>query len=573
MSSSSAGAHAVAAACMLAALVGGCRSTEHTSVKADAAPATRSSAALRRVPLPDLTRVTESARQQILDRHRSLTLKAADAGTSADDLGNASGELGKLVLAAEYFDVAEACFLNAQALMPHDMRWPYYLGHVYRAKSDPQQSAAAFEQSLRLRPDYVPALIQLGSSDLDRDRLDDAKERFEKALSVEPYLSAAELGLGRIALAKKAYGEAVAHLERALRADPQATAIHVPLAMAYHGLGDQQRADVHLRQRGNRTPRTPDPLMDDAAGQLQSAAAFETRGIEALDRQDWASAAAAFRQGIDIASTDVSLGASLRQRLGTALYMAGDMRGALEQFDEALKLSPQLPPAQHSMGLLMVAGGRQQEAIAHFSAAVTNDPNYLEARLGLADALRRAGRVTEALLHYRAAMGRDPRFARARFGYAIGLARIRRYQEARDALAEGLAVQPDHLELAHALARLLATAPDERLRDGARALAITDAMVSQQKGAPTFEIMETRAMALAELNRYGEAAALQGQLVAQAERTGQRDLARRLTDNLRRYERGEPCRTPWADDDPIHAPGPPPDPVVAKLLRTFHSDR
>jgi lipoprotein-releasing system permease protein len=39
-------------------------------------------------------------------------------------------------VAAEYFDAAEACFTNARTLAPDDMRWPYYLGHVFRLKSD-----------------------------------------------------------------------------------------------------------------------------------------------------------------------------------------------------------------------------------------------------------------------------------------------------------------------------------------------------------------------------------------------------------------------------------------------------
>jgi hypothetical protein len=27
-----------------------------------------------------------------------------------------------------------------------------------------------------------------------------------------------------------------------------------------------------------------------------------------------------------------------------------------------------------------------------------------------------------------------------------------------------------------------------------------------------------------------------------------------MADNLRRYERGEACRVPWPDDDPVHIP-------------------
>ena len=40
-----------------------------------------------------------------------------------------------------------------------------------------------------------------------------------------------------------------------------------------------------------------------------------------------------------------------------------------------------------------------------------------------------------------------------------------------------------------------------------------------------------------------------------------------MTRNLRLYEQRRPCREPWTDDDPIHAPGPPVDPALRAALR------
>ena len=52
-------------------------------------------------------------------------------------------------------------------------------------------------------------------------------------------------------------------------------------------------------------------------------------------------------------------------------------------------------------------------------------------------------------------------------------------------------------------------------------------------------------MTLAELGRHGEAAGVQRDLIAAAEAEGMRDAVPRLAANLRLYERGRPCRTPW----------------------------
>ena len=71
----------------------------------------------------------------IRERHESLTRTINDTGASSSALADAYGEMGKLFLAAEYFDAAETCFVNAGALAPSDMRWPYYLGHAYQARA------------------------------------------------------------------------------------------------------------------------------------------------------------------------------------------------------------------------------------------------------------------------------------------------------------------------------------------------------------------------------------------------------------------------------------------------------
>jgi hypothetical protein len=39
-------------------------------------------------------------------------------------------------------------------------------------------------------------------------------------------------------------------------------------------------------------------------------------------------------------------------------------------------------------------------------------------------------------------------------------------------------------------------------------------------------------------------------------RTRRFDLVEKLKTNLVLYMKGQPCRTPWTDDDPVHHPQP-----------------
>jgi hypothetical protein len=66
--------------------------------------------------------------------------------------------MGKLFLAAEYFDAAEACFVNAGTLAPSDMRWPYYLAHAYRRSNRNDQPRRRLLVPSALQPQHVPSL-------------------------------------------------------------------------------------------------------------------------------------------------------------------------------------------------------------------------------------------------------------------------------------------------------------------------------------------------------------------------------------------------------------------------------
>jgi hypothetical protein len=69
-----------------------------------------------------------------------------------------------------------------------------------------------------------------------------------------------------------------------------------------------------------------------------------------------------------------------------------------------------------------------------------------------------------------------------------------------------------------------------------------DGLLAKQQ---TLELGEALAMSLAELGRYEEAAVVQRDVIAAAERAGLHDVAVTMAGNLQLYERRSPCRTPW----------------------------
>ena len=410
------------------------------------APATT---ALPPVTLPDLADMDAVVQKQIADQFATVTSLVNERPASAV-LASAYGRLGSLLFAANRANAAEACYLHAKALATGEVRWPYYLGHVYLNRPDRPKAIAAFERALQLAPGDAAALVWLGKVYLDDGQPAQAETRFTQALAAQPRMAAALYGLGQAALAMRDYTRAVEHFEQVLAADPRASIVHYPLALAYRGLGDTARAEAHLRRQGKVQIGPPDPLMAELRGLLAGSAAEEARGLRALDGGDFKTAAEHFRKGVEFAPDN----ASLRHRLGTALSLMGERDAARDAFEETLRRSPRYAPAHYSLAVVLAAEGRMGEAIDHLRAAVAADPASVEARLRLGELLGRSGQYEAALEQYRQALTIDPRASDARFGYAGALVGLRRYREAVESLSESAKLYPDEPRFKEALARV-----------------------------------------------------------------------------------------------------------------------
>ena len=499
-------------------------------------------ARLEPVALPDLSQVSDSVREQVQARWRPVERLQGDGAAPAPGEAETYGALGMVLMAAEFPNAAIPAFRNAQMLAPADVRWPYYLAHLHRDAGALDDAADRFEAARRLQPDDMAILVWLGDVRLAQGEAGSAEPLFARALSLFPDSLSARFGLARVALMREEYRAAAEGLEEILELEPSATAAHYPLGQAYLSLGESERAQEHLRQRETADIRPSDPLMAALDGLLESSQAYETRGIEALNREDWDGAVAAFRRGLEIDPAD----AELRHRLGTALYLRGDIRTARTELERAAAEAPELPQAHYSLGVLLQEQGRHREAAERFIAALRARSAYTEARLRLAYSLRRSGDPEDALAEYRRVSRMNPDLVEAAFGEAMALVVLHRWGEARTRLEEAMEAYPGDPAVAHALARVMAAAPDGRVRDGERALTMVDRLASRGR---TLELGETMAMALAEVGAHDRAAALQRDLITGAGRAGLPDVIPRLERNLRRYERGEACRTPWPDGE------------------------
>jgi tetratricopeptide (TPR) repeat protein len=395
------------------------------------------------VPMPDLSRLPQSVQTQVRDRYAALAATSASSKMPSEELAQAHGDVGLILMATGYHAAAETSLRNAQALAPREAKWPYYLGQLFLLTSDRVNTLKSFERALELRPMDLPTIVRLGEAYLDQRRIEDAERLFRRAREIDSRSAAAFEGLGRVAQARGDQARAVEYLEQTLTLDPQATRVHYPLAQSYRALGQQEKAEVHLKLRGDGRPDLYDPLMQAFYWLVDSAEAHYQRGVLAMQAGKWDAAADLFRKGLALDPENAQLGYSL----GLALYWKGDHDSAEKQFEAVLRRSPDHLETRFNLAVLLAQQKRYREALTHFAAVAKQEPGRADAQVGQAEMLRNLGDLNASVLHWRRAVEIDSSNAVAWAEGAKALFALKRYREAREWLEAAQKVHPEHPEL------------------------------------------------------------------------------------------------------------------------------
>ncbi len=505
------------------------------------------------LPIPQPAPSTDGAvRQQVEEAWSEFQAIAEKKGVSQQELANAYGHMGMVYHAYGFVEAATACYQNAHALSPREFRWPYYCGRLHQDDGENKNAINYLKIALELRPDDIAVLINLGQAYQADGQLDAAKGLFEKAVAIDPLQAAAQAGAGEIAFSKGDFASAIRSLETALKLQPGATNLHYPLAMAYRKTGDVTNAVAHLEKKGSGKLTVPDPLMDQLMELKRGQRALWVQGNKALAEGRLADAIKSYEQMVATAEKGDPIP---RIHLGIAMAQAGDLKGAIEQYQEVLRTTPGNAIAHYNLGVLSLELKSESEALKQFDATVALDPGFKLAHFQMANVLMRRGRFKEAASHYQRALelGLDNEFVRLM--KAMALIRTGNYAEAKTELNNDVAALPESTDLALALARLLAACPNQSLRDGSRALRLVEKLL-KSNSSPEFELLETYGMALASVGKFREAANLQSRMIADLEKMKRAEVAAELEGNLERYQHGQASALPWRDDDPVFSPQP-----------------
>jgi len=338
----------------------------------------------------------------------------------------------------------------------------------------------------------------------------DSETLFRHTLAVTDDNSLVQTDLGLAVLYKGKIDEAISHLQDAARLKPAAAEVHVNLGFAYLNKGQ----------------------IDEAISQFQEAIRLKPNYANA------------------------------HSDLGDALLNNGQTDEAIGEYQEALRLKPAAADAHYSLGIAFDNKNQFDEAASQFKEALRLKPDDADTHVALGVVLLEKGRIDEAIGQYQEALRLKPDDAAAHNKLGIALATKNQVNDAIYQFHEAIRLKPDYTDAQKNLAKALelknksialmsdpaalnnaawalATSPDDKIRDGARAVQLAERACELTHYRTTI-MVGTLAAAYAEACRFDEAIATGQKACALASESGETNLLKSNQELIALYQKHQP---------------------------------
>jgi tetratricopeptide (TPR) repeat protein len=346
-----------------------------------------------------------------------------------------------------------------------------------------------FNQAVELAPQNAEIIRTRGLYWLARGKPDDALADLDKALELEPESAEAHEARGVALMLSQKLDEALEALNKAIELNPDSP---TPLTHKARILATQNKTDEALQQ-------------------IEAALKLDPHSAGALLLR-----ARIYQQSGDLKKAKLDVEHVLRAQPGQAQALqmrallaagTGDYKQAIEDLKLLVKAIPDSVELHMQLALFYTANKQTDQAVAAYDEILEKDKENWLAYRGRADAYLNVGKHAEAVADYDAA----------------------------------LKLQPKNSGLLNNLAWVLATSPDDKIRDGKRAieLAKQGCEVTEYKQA---HVLSTLAAAYAESGNFDEAVKWSKKAVE----SGPEALKDQLSKELESYQ----AKKPWREEKP-----------------------
>jgi len=209
--------------------------------------------------------------------------------------------------------------------------------------------------------------------------------------------------------------------------------------------------------------------------------------------------------------------------------------------NDAPKAGPSTADEYYGRALAWAQKKEFRKAIADYTAAIRLEPKRAELFVGRGRAQAATGDLRRAFADLDLALRLDPKSDAAYSARAEAWKAKGDFARAKADYEDALRLQPKNVVVGCNFAWLLATCPDERLRDGRRAVKLATAGCEQMKWKEP-ELIDTLAAAYAETGNFDEARTREIRALKLAAETDR--ILQGAAERLELYKLGKPYREP-----------------------------
>jgi len=207
-----------------------------------------------------------------------------------------------------------------------------------------------------------------------------------------------------------------------------------------------------------------------------------------------------FQKAIQINPADVEP----HYNLGQIYVLQGRLDEAIGQYKQAIQLKPDDAEAHYKLGVVFGLRGRLDEAVEQYRAAIEINPHYVDAHGNLANVLAAQGIFDGAIREYQRTLELAPDSPQAHYRFGQVLQAQHQFEAAIGQYQRVLQLDPHHTPALLGLAWLLATCPEDSLRNGKKAVAFSEQARSLTE-VESPQMLDTLASAYAEAGQFDEA--------------------------------------------------------------------
>ncbi|GAB4228149.1 MAG: hypothetical protein Kow00121_57000 [Elainellaceae cyanobacterium] len=318
---------------------------------------------------------------------------------------------------------AEQAYRQVLAVQPHHPDALYGLGVVMQRKGEYLTAETLFKTLLQVQPNDIKTWFSLGTLYQMQNQLPEAENAYQQALTLQPESSAISLALyhnlGYTFQQQSKWEEAIVCYQKARELQPDSLEAEVIWANALYAQKtlpseNQARYAAMNYELGNKRSQAGDSKVaieyyrQAIAMNPELAAAHYHLGLALQAQGEWEEAIVCYQTAqalqpdyleaeVHLANARYAQGmllleqqvyyAEMNQKLGNQCQQTGNFKAAIEYFQQAVAMNPNLAEAYYQLGLALEKQGNQTDAIVCYQKAQALRPDYVEAEVRFANAL------------------------------------------------------------------------------------------------------------------------------------------------------------------------------------------